>query len=75
MIEDMVSEIFERIGHMWRTTLTFIQPSAEDVRAVLDEAAVRLYDDDVATQFQTGGLIIEKAPTGYDVYVYVGNYE
>ena len=75
MIEFFVTEMFERIGHLWRIGGTLRQPTENDVRQVLDEAAGVLYTSPTDTQFQTGGLIIEKADDGHDVYVYVGNYK
>lgn len=75
MIADMIASTFERIGHRWKTTEGYVQPSEEDVDQVLDEAAKRLYDCGIGDRFETGGLIIEKRPHGHDVWVYLGNYQ
>lgn len=74
MIEQIVAEIFERIGHVWMLDSGLTVPTEDDVHRMLDAAAKALYDSPIGTQFQTGGLVIEKAPTGHDVYVFVGNY-
>lgn len=75
MIEDLIQEIFERIGHTWLIGGRHLLPNSSDITQVLDKAAGSLYDEPEGTQFQTGGLIIEKAEDGYDVYVCVGNFE
>lgn len=75
MIEEIVSGVFRKIGHVWRAGDKYIWPEEDDVRRVLDSAAARLYDSDTDTRLETGGLIIEKRPKGYSVYVYVGDYE
>ena len=75
MMEEFIHNIFTMIGHTWNIGGNFIVPSAESIRRVLDAAAGGLYDSDVDTQLQTGGLIIEKTEDGHDVYVYVGNYK
>lgn len=76
MIEDLVSEIFKRIGHVWKFKNGFAPPSVEDVQGVLDKAVVELYSEDVGSQFETGGLIIEKRPNNqHAVYVYTGEYQ
>ena len=77
MIASLTAEIFDRIGHFWYldggdTTIT---PSEDDVTKVLDSAAVALYDGVVGDRLEVGGLIIEKADKGHDVYVLVGNYQ
>lgn len=74
MIAQMISEWFNTIGHEWKTTGGYIEPSEEDVTKVLDNAAGRLYDSPVGTRLETGGLIIEKREYGFDVYCYLGNY-
>ena len=75
MIERIVTDVFHRIEHMWKSERLYFVPSEDDVRKVLDKAAETLYDEPIGTQLQTGGLIIEKAPKGYDVYVFTGNYK
>lgn len=78
MIEQLVSDIFRRIGHMWTLDTGFIQPTEEDVRQVLDEAAKHLYDGAEGDQLETGGLIIERLNEKNQmksVYVWVGDYE
>lgn len=75
MIAEIVSEVFERIGHQWRLDTGYTNPSENDVEKLLDEAAVKLYDGSVGDRLEAGGLIIEKANKGHDVYVYVGNYQ
>jgi len=70
-----VSEIFRRIGHVWRVGDSYVWPSEDDVSKVLDKAAGALYTRGVEDRFETGGLIIEKRPKGYSVYVYVGDYD
>lgn len=75
MIAQIVSEVFERIGHVWRHDTGYFVPTEDDVTKVLDSAAATLYDRDTADRFETGGLIIEKTNHGHDVYVYVGSYK
>lgn len=74
MINDFIADVFTRLAHTWRIGGKDVIPEADDVEKVLDEAAARLYDSPVGTQFETGGLVIQKATTGFDVYIYVGNY-
>lgn len=76
MISSIVSEFFDRIGHFWYVDggTTTVTPSEDDVEKVLDRAAVALYDGAVGDRLEVGGLIIEKAEHGHDVYMYVGNY-
>lgn len=75
MINTIIADVFSRIGHTWKLDSGFIEPDEDDVEQMLDAAANRLYDGVVGDRFETGGLIIEKADQGFDVYVYVGNYE
>lgn len=75
MIEMMVVDTFDKIGHRWNTDNGKIRVSDEDVKKVLDHAATVLYDGDVGDKLSVGGLIIEKRPKGYAVYVYLGNYQ
>jgi hypothetical protein len=75
MIADLISEVFDRIGHTWKTKTGFIKPSAEDVQFALDRAAAELYTSGVGAQFESGGLIVQKTKNGYDAFVYVGPYQ
>lgn len=75
MIAQIVSEVFERIGHTWSFTNADVRPDENLVQQMLDRAAGALYDRDVTDRYEVAGLIIEKAPDGHDVYVYVGNYK
>ena len=75
MIAQIVSEVFERIGHTWRRDGGYVVPDEIDVSHMLDTAAAALYDRDVTDRYEVGGLIIEKTPSGHDVFVYVGNYK
>lgn len=74
MIAEIVTELFHRIGQQWKIGGTLMDPSEDDVEKVLDAAAKKLYDGDVGDRLEVGGLIIEKADTGHDVYMYVGRY-
>lgn len=74
MINTLVTEAFARIGHTWKIGGKDVAPDETDVEQVLDKAAAALYDSPVGTQFETGGLVIQKATSGFDVFVYVGNY-
>lgn len=75
MIADLISDIFERIGHTWKIGGKHLTPTEEDVDEVLDKAAAELYDGDEGDRFELGGVIIEKRNSGHDVYVFIGNYE
>lgn len=76
MLIHLIKHIFMRTGHQWRIGGTLQDPTEADIRATLDEAASHLYSDEyeVGATFMTGGLIIEKRPQGFDVYVHVGEY-
>jgi hypothetical protein len=75
LIEQLVSEIFARIGHTWKTARGHSVPTENEVEKVLDLAAGKLYDRDIGTRLEIGGLIIDKQASGHDVFVYVGNYK
>ena len=75
MINTLVAEIFERIGHPWILDTGVIQPDEDDVEKLLDEAVVKLYDGQVGDRLEVAGLIVEKTSHGYDVFVYVGAYQ
>lgn len=75
MIEMMIVDTFDKIGHRWNTDKGLIRVDDDDVKKVLDHAAKMLYDGDIGDRLSVGGLIIEKAPKGHDVYVYVGSYQ
>ena len=75
MIPDLVSEVFARIGHLWKVEGGWIIPGEEDVAEVLTEATKVLYDGDTGDRLEVGGIIIEKVSDGHDVYVFVGNIE
>lgn len=72
MLEDMIAEALERAGIQWKSGDKMIQPTAADVRQVLDAAASRLYSEDVGTRLETGGIVVDKTATGFDVFVYSG---
>lgn len=75
MIEQIVSEILDKVGHVWFLDSGVIEPGEDDVRKMLDSAAKALYDCKQGDRFESGGLIIEKMTIGFNVYCYVGNYE
>lgn len=74
MLEDMIAEALDNAGRKWRVDGELIQPTAADVRQMLDWAASELYTHDVGTRLETGGLIIEKTTQGFDVFVIAGFY-
>ena len=75
MIGELVNEVFERIGHEWKIGNSYAVPTEDDVEKVLDMAASKLYDAAEGTRLEVGGLIIEKRPSGFDVFIYTGNYK
>jgi len=75
MIEMMVTDTFDKIGHRWNTDQGLVRVDDDDVTRVLDHAAKVLYNEPVGTRLSIGGLIIEKRATGHDIYVYLGNYQ
>lgn len=75
MINTIIADVLNRIGHTWKLDSGFIEPDENDVEQMLDAAAATLYDGVEGDRFEAGGLIIEKRPNGHDVYVYVGNYQ
>lgn len=74
MIEELVTYVFRKIGKSWKVGQGYIIPDEDDVRRVLDNAAAVLYDRPTGTNYEQGGIHIEKHPTGLSVYVYVGEY-
>lgn len=74
MINDIIADLFEKIGHTWRIGGKFIQPNTDHVEKVLDNAAAAMYDSNIGDRFESGGLIVEKTATGYTVYALVGHY-
>lgn len=76
MITLFISEILDRAGRRWRIGgVDGMAPTEDDVERVLDRAAVALYDEEIGTRFETGGLIVEKRKVGHHVYVLAGSYE
>jgi hypothetical protein len=75
VIEELVAEIFKKIGHTWKIRGGgFVVPDESDVATALDRAATVLYDSDPGTVLEMGGLRIEKNTDNLSVYVYVGDY-
>lgn len=74
MLEDLIAEALEKAGRQWRVEGELIQPSANDVRTMLDWAASELYTRDVGTRLETGGLIFDKTEIGINVFVIAGFY-
>lgn len=74
MISEIISDVFKRIGHTWKTDRGLIAPSEDDVTAVLDRASAVMYDKADEDQYEQGGIIVQKNGAGYDTYVYVGTY-
>ena len=75
MLEELIAEALDRAGHQWKTSQGYIQPTAEDVKIVLDNAVKELYDREAWTRLETGGLIIDKDADGsFRVSVYLGSY-
>jgi hypothetical protein len=75
MIIGLISDIFSKVGRLWKVSGELITPSEEDIEKLLDEAAVKLFAEPVGTRFETGGLIVEKRNRSHDVYVMVGSYQ
>lgn len=75
MIEQLISEVLDRINHLWKIGGELKQPSTEDVARVLDKAAGELYDRPIGTRLEIGGIIIDKQANGHTVYVYCGDYK
>jgi len=76
MVINLIRHVFSMTGHQWRIGGVLRSPTEDDIRMGLDEAVGVLYSDEYAVgdTLLTGGLIIEKRPEGYDVYVRVGTY-
>jgi len=71
----LILNAFRLNGRTWTIGGKPVEPTENDVRKVLDEAAKTLYAKKTGTTFTMGGLHIEKAGSGYDVYVHVGTYK
>lgn len=79
MLELLVADTFNRTGQLVND-----EPADEDnVRELLDTAIGLLYDSvktsggtapPVGASIEIGGIVLVKAPTGFDTYVFVGNY-
>lgn len=74
MLIDLILYVFTSTGRFWNVGGKATTPTEEDVRKTLDEAARLLYSEEVGTSLTVGGLHIIKHETGYDTYVYTGNY-
>jgi len=74
-LESELAKRFKENGWTWNFNQGPVVPTEEDIQAVLDEAAVRLYNEPVGAQLEIGRLVIKKKTIGHDVYVYVGPYE
>lgn len=75
MIEEVIAQTLEATGHMWRVEGEFIEPSIEDVHEVLDKAAKELYEREIGTRLEIGGIIVDKQENSHSVYVYAGEYK
>lgn len=76
MINFLISQLFKQLGHTWTLTNgNVVTPTDNDVERVLDEAARQLYNEEVGSRLNVGGLIIEKRENDHDVYIYVGSYQ
>jgi hypothetical protein len=75
MLEALINEIFSKTRWTWKIGALNLIPDEDDIQRALDEAARQLYNEEVGTRLEVGGLIIEKRPRGHDVYVMVGSYE
>jgi hypothetical protein len=76
LIVRIILGIFRQTGRTWNIGGKPVQPSEDDVRKVLDQAAKTLYSRDVGG-FTMGGLHVERNdanPKEFDVYVHVGTY-
>lgn len=74
MLEDRIAESLEKAGHKWRVEGKLVQPTAADVRVMLDWVASELYTRDVGTRLETGGLIFDKTEVGIHVSGTIGFY-
>lgn len=73
---DLIKSILEATDRMWSIKgKGYIVPNEDDIEKTLDIAAAQLYDRPVGTRLSVGGLIIERLPQGFDVYVHVGKYK
>lgn len=75
MIKNLIAYVFAQTGFTWNTKTGRIVPDEEDIQIVLDEAAKALYTGVVGDRFESAGLIIEKRGSGFDTWVFVGNYK
>jgi hypothetical protein len=75
-LESDIAEQFRKNQWTWNLKggRTLV-PEEEDIEAALDEAARLLYNEEVGAQLEVGRLIIRRLHNGFDVYVYVGQYE
>lgn len=83
MIESLVSDVLNKIGHMVRVDGKLVEPTEDVVRKLLDSAIKSLYDAveasgqkniPVGATIEFGGVVLVKSPKGFDVYAYVGEY-
>lgn len=74
MIITIIHGIFQQTKRLWKVDGTLVAPTEDNIKKALDSAAKALYNEDVGSTFTMGGLHIEKAHKGFDVYVHVGQY-
>lgn len=77
-VEETVQQVFDENNHRWKIGDTYIVPSQDDIEKTLDKAVSMLYDkelypnQDIGDRLEMGGMIIERRPVGFDVYVHIG---
>lgn len=77
MLEKLVAELFERLGHTWiLSNNKIIVPTDSDIEKVFDEAAKQLHNGEIGDRLNVGRMIIEKQKeNNHDVYLYIGTYK
>ncbi len=77
MNQHLVDEIYSMLitsGRKWRIGGELKAPTREDILTVLDRLSQAVYDGEVGTQAQTGGILVQRDEEHYDVYIHIGEY-
>lgn len=73
MLAQQIAKLLKTSGYQWRKDGVAFYPDAKKVQTLLDEAQAMLYTGDIGTQYERGGIIVQKNLTStYDVFLRIG---
>jgi len=73
MLAQQIADLLKSSGYQWSKDGVPFCPDEKKVQKLLDEAQAMLYTGDIGTQYERGGIIVQKnLKQTYDVFLRIG---